>query len=193
MKHSEWVGWVETQRKSKVPNKALRGKLEASEFRIQFIYSQLYSALYFPWCTMRMSQSSRKVWAVRGERAEWGHLGHAEFLSRSSLSSHTCSHITLSDRRSIEQRLPLHIPHRISLVVAGAISGCSLQYFNHSTVLHSKREWRSLRGKTVFRMHCDRVKSEAKSGYRLTSDIAKTKRYIRLSIISVSCISMSQA
>ena len=29
--------------------------------------------------------------------------------------------------------------------------------------------------------------------YRLTSDIAKTKRYIRLSIISVSCISMSQA
>ena len=29
--------------------------------------------------------------------------------------------------------------------------------------------------------------------YRLTSDIAKTKRYLRLSIISVSCISMSQA
>ena len=72
---------------------------------------------------------------MRVERAEWwGHLGHAESLWVVYIFClATCSHIMLSDRSESYNSMVLKSVWSID---AGAFSGFSLQYSNHSTVLH---------------------------------------------------------
>ena len=70
MKHSEWVkcrGWthkenLEWDKNAKQEKRG--GKLEASGVRIQLIYSQLYSALYFLLMYDRAQVTSSSVSSV---------------------------------------------------------------------------------------------------------------------------------